>query len=438
MTGVHKEPPQKFSEEYKKVVEDHIESFRPQISHYRREHAPNRRYLPSHLTITDMHKMFVEQQTARNAQTCSLAYYFGLVKAKNISFAMPENDLCERCLKHKKDHPDEDHECETCECSSCDGYTLHRQHAAESRAALAEDTLNMERNPTTTAVYTVDMQKALLMPKLPSKDYYFSRKLVLFNETFAKPGKTDPAAITVLWHEGEAGRKAFNITNSFLAFLQLNRDFQEIVLYSDNCSAQNRNWTLISALPRMVNSPTLNANSITLKFLEPGHTFMSADSVHASIASKMKRQSTIYDLDDYIQMIESSRKQIKTIILNHSHMYKFENESRKTNLRLTNAKVLQFRRGSTSLFWKSTHNGTEDFKEVKFYKTMKCRELESKISAGADLIEGLPTMAAPRGIPAQKKADLLKLASLMPRYKAAFFESLVENTVDDLETEGDY
>ena len=62
------------------------------------------------------------------------------------------------------------------------------------------------------------MQKALLMPKCDTKEYYSSRKLVLFNETFAKPGKNAPAW-TILWHEGEAGKKADDISNAHLHFL---------------------------------------------------------------------------------------------------------------------------------------------------------------------------------------------------------------------------
>ena len=35
--------------------------FSPTVSHYRREHAPNRLYLSSELTITDMHNDFLKK-----------------------------------------------------------------------------------------------------------------------------------------------------------------------------------------------------------------------------------------------------------------------------------------------------------------------------------------------------------------------------------------
>ena len=40
------------------VLRSHVETFGPCISHYRREHAPNKRYLPSDVTIDLMHKDF--------------------------------------------------------------------------------------------------------------------------------------------------------------------------------------------------------------------------------------------------------------------------------------------------------------------------------------------------------------------------------------------
>ena len=61
-------------------------------------------------------------------------------------------------------------------------------------------------------VTSVDMQKALLMPKLEVKDYYFSRKLVLFNETFTTPGSNEES-LCIVWHKRKAGRSASNVSN---------------------------------------------------------------------------------------------------------------------------------------------------------------------------------------------------------------------------------
>jgi len=43
---------------YQHLIEDPIESLNPTVSHYRREHAPNNRYLQSDITVTLMHQLF--------------------------------------------------------------------------------------------------------------------------------------------------------------------------------------------------------------------------------------------------------------------------------------------------------------------------------------------------------------------------------------------
>ena len=40
---------QKKKNELHEKIKQHIESYNPAVSHYRREHAPNRRYLDAHL-----------------------------------------------------------------------------------------------------------------------------------------------------------------------------------------------------------------------------------------------------------------------------------------------------------------------------------------------------------------------------------------------------
>lgn len=436
--GQH-EPSNKLSDAFRDQVIQHIEKYRPQVSHYRRDHAPNRRYLPSELSISEIYRTFSDELISRGEKTCSFPYFYKVFKQQNISFAVPENDLCTKCMKHKQAHPDDDtHDCSSCSCASCIGFPEHKQHAHQARKGLAKDTQRMECNQNDVIVTTVDMQKALCMPKLPIKDYYFSRKLVLFNETFATPGKVNTSATAVLWHEGEAGRKAFNITSSYLAFLRLHRDAQEVILYADNCSSQNKNWTLLSAMTQMVNDPTTGIQTITMKYLEPGHTFMAADSVHGSITTKLKQHSSLFDIEDYQTTIQASRKNMRTVVIDHSQMYRFENEAKKsTGVLLKNVKIAQFRRGSTAMFYKTTHV-QENFVEIKFLKAVPERNLQQKIRRGSNTIDHA-VMDGPRGIPRKKKDDLLKLAALMPRYKATFFENLIVNEgVHDLETTEDY
>jgi len=64
-------------------IRQHILHYHPQVSHYRREHAPNRRYLPNDLTVRSMHDDYLEKFPDN---PCSYETYRKCVSAENISF----------------------------------------------------------------------------------------------------------------------------------------------------------------------------------------------------------------------------------------------------------------------------------------------------------------------------------------------------------------
>jgi len=67
------------------------------------------------------------------------------------------------------------------------------------------------------------------------------------------------------------------------------RDVLKFVFWADNCTAQNKNWTLYSALVIAVNQIN-GPNVIIIKYLTKGHTHMSADGIHGNIESKMRKK----------------------------------------------------------------------------------------------------------------------------------------------------
>ena len=58
--GRHK-PKHAMADDVVNKIDEHIERFHPAISHYRRKHAPHRRYLSPDITIRDMHSFFKEE-----------------------------------------------------------------------------------------------------------------------------------------------------------------------------------------------------------------------------------------------------------------------------------------------------------------------------------------------------------------------------------------
>ena len=64
--------------------------------------------------------------------------------------------------------------------------------------------------PTDKITVSVEMQKVIMLPRLPGiKEAIFCKCLVVFNETFAPTGKkANMKPVGILWHETIEGRSA--------------------------------------------------------------------------------------------------------------------------------------------------------------------------------------------------------------------------------------
>ena len=80
------------------------------------------------------------------------------------------------------------------------------------------------------------------------------------------------------------GRNDEDVSSAYVAALRSIqfRDIQFLTIWVDNCSAQNKNWTLYTALCLEVNS-CMSITEVTLKYFGKGHTFISCDSFHHSV-----------------------------------------------------------------------------------------------------------------------------------------------------------
>ena len=78
---------------------------------------------------------------------------------------------------------------------------------------------------------------------------------------------------------------------------------------------------LSTAMVAEVNRPG-GPETITFKYLEKGHTFMSPDSFHAQGEKGMRKKKNICDLDDFLKIVDSKGKAIEMTYLD---FYLFEN-----------------------------------------------------------------------------------------------------------------
>ncbi|KAL7372602.1 hypothetical protein ABVT39_019186 [Epinephelus coioides] len=209
-----------------KPLHAHIESFHPTVSHYRREHAPCRRYHPSDVSDKPMYADYIKK-----GNHCSHEAYRKVVKSKNISFTKPGEEERENCLLQDQ-HVKADHQGEALEnCPQCERWQNHKFEAVETRLHYRSDA---DRDwPDNTSVRSVDLQKVIMLPRMPGvKSAVFTRRISTYHETFASVGRktNKKKTISVVWHEGIAGRNAKEITSAYGAALEKERDIKHVIL----------------------------------------------------------------------------------------------------------------------------------------------------------------------------------------------------------------
>lgn len=396
----------------------HIEKYNPTISHYRSAHAPYRRYLPIEVTVRAMHEEFKKEKQSE----MSYDTFNQIFKSMNISMATLGHEECEICETHELHM-----KICTCEttCEISQAYRSHKDKYTKARIEYQKDSHSQHGRDE--IFLSADLQKVIMLPQMECfKEAIFTRRLTVFNETFAElgSGKRDYA---VLWHEAISGRQDEDLASTFHEYLLKMRDMERVVIWLDNCGAQNKNWSLYTMLAYLVNSETVQMKNIELKYLEKGHTFMAADAKHKQIQQQMRGKGKVYDFEDFQACVSKARCEVIAMPFSSFREWK-SGMSPYALKKLQNRPYLEkmvhvkFIRGSDEIYFRNSFD--DEFDHVKFLK------------ASFELKCDLPRTCE-RGIPAKKKEDIIKkLIPLMPKNRHQFWESLpVNDKVKDLSVE---
>jgi hypothetical protein len=372
-----------------------------------------------------MHKDYSEKNP--NA-VVSYELYRKHLKTMNISFTRLGNEECEVCESyhlHKKQTAHDVTVQLEAECSICVQYSQHHEKYTKARQLYSghKDLPQNEKQ----IYFTADLEKVIMLPRMETfKSVIFCQRLIAFNQTFAPVGKITNSIkpVTVIWHDGIAGRKQDDIMSAFYAFLIRNRDVDNVNIWLDNCSAQNKNWLLFSLLVHMVNSDLISTNNITLYFFEPGHTFMSSDQVHHQVELAMKKKGKLYDFQDFVDAV-SSINNSKVIVqsLSPDNFINIPNlvsdrRIQKTSPRayLKNMVQVTFKRNDFDLYYKN--NFDDEFTALRFMndKYLKCPRILT-----------ITFRSSPKGIDSSRKSAIIdKLGAIIPPHKLTFWKNLPE------------
>ena len=326
--------------------------------------------------------------------------------------------MCTSCASYEEHHSGQS-ECVGIDdvwepCELCLKHVKHCEAYRAAREAYIHDRENNSENS-----YSVDLEKVLLLPHMPFyKECIFTRRVVMFNETFAKLGGDGCGApLAVIWHEGICGRNDDDITSSWIKALhyiaRVNPTISKVVLWADNCTAQNKNWTLFGALTHFVNLPDCSIDSIEVKYLEPGHTFNSADSFHHKVELSIKKSRFLYDFNDFVTAVAMVGLPLVMSVTDFVQWPNAVGYSRAAKQRplIENIKSVRFERGSIKMEWKESHAPSAEYKSSSFLRLND----ERLILGGCALGEHKTAM---RGISISKYNGIIAaLGRLMPKAK---------------------
>lgn len=263
------------------------------------------------------------------------------------------------------------------------------------------------------------------------KEVLFVPRIICFNESFVPLGKQTKSKkpIAMIWHEATTGRSQSDIISTFNKFLLMHRDAKEVTIWMDNCAAQNKNWSLYCFLIHTINSDDTAINCIKLKYLQTGHTFMSADSFHHQVEKSLQQKGKVLDFEDFKNCVQTSNSGRTTCIeMNVNDFLDVKDCSSRLKLNktvpkpyLSNFCEVNFIRGSKKLLYKTKFN--EEPVELCFLTAKSLKEGVSQ-----------PTIkTSPRGISVVRKRNLIKKLQGMSLSKSRlkFWEELPETAEEE-------
>lgn len=426
--GKHDNRPRNIPDADLELVVNHISSFPCQENHYSRN-SNKKRCLSPDLSITKMYKLFLTKYPDTNVK---LHFYRSTFHERfNLRFGVPRSDTCKVCDKYyiQMAATVNDEELKQLQLQS----TLHHNKADKAYKTLAEDTKAAKDNHNI-VVLCVDLQQVIFTPNLSHSDVYYLRQYSNYNFCIHDMGKN--SATMCLWHESVGKRGSAEISSSIFRFIEKNFEIlspnqeRKLIIWSDRCVGQNNNWRMVALCHYLVSLRYFT--EVNQKFLVTGHSFLPCDRDFALI-EKCKKSAILYDFQDVVKMIESTKiSNLFNILLMEGQFFDMSPIERQMykhpDVKISEARWIQFTcEEPTAIRIRTCHNTLQNWMVYNFIKKPRGKVSQNALSRHYKVINptDLPQLY-PRKLPvnAAKITDLLKLVEYLPQEKRIFYQSL--------------
>ena len=238
-------------------------------SHYCRntESYRNKRFLYTGTSVTYIYKDYCDANIYAFRVFDFFSSHVSLLKPQCIF--VPRKDQCELCIRSNLGTLSEESQ---------------RKHIHDKNVAREQKNKDKAEadGDETKSFWTMDLQSVLLCPKSNASSLYFKTKVHVHNMTYHN-GNTKEG-YCYMWDEcnGDLSSNMFAYLDyhHFEQYIKSHPNITHYIIWSDNCSYQNKNVTLSNMFFHLVR--TYNV-TIDQKYLLTGHTQMECDSMHSYI-----------------------------------------------------------------------------------------------------------------------------------------------------------
>ncbi len=250
------------------------------------------------LNIMKLFQLYKAREVLEGRRAVSFSTYKRIFGTEhNLGFYHPRKDQCQTCAQFQMATEEQKQALQV----KHDAHIQRKGQAQEAKKAAIEDA----KETADTKVITFDLQSVLQIPSSPVSQFYYKRKICMYNLTVYECTPPNNAHCFV-WTEVDGKRGSNDIGSCILQYIQkLPATVTKLILFSDSCAGQNRNQYVMAGLLWAVEKSHLR--DIELYFLETGHTQMECDSMHAEIEFQ-KRHKSLYGVNDWLNLMAAARR----------------------------------------------------------------------------------------------------------------------------------
>lgn len=406
------EKPKKFTDEHRTLIVNQINKIPRCESHYSRAKS-SREYVSPELNV---HRLYKALQTENPNTLVTYKFYTKVFKEEfpKLSFRPPRSDTCRVCdelackIKASK---------KTSELmASKAALEIHHRKAERAFALLKQNAADSQLPGSNQSTICIDLQQVLFVPTLVHSDMFYKRQLSCYN--FCVHTCDTDKAIMCMWHEGVAQRGSNEIISCLLQVFNTNHFKDSLVVWSDNCSGQNKNRVMIFFFMYLVAIGLFI--KIEHKFLLSGHSFLPCDRDFALIEKRKKccKAFVPSELKDIV-LSSTHNKKFEVIEMMKNKFFEFQsvcdNLINTKNINVSKVSMIKYT-ANGRVETKKAFSEVEDWQLVNVFKKGKSVEDLKKVELVID--------NKPADIKADKKQNLLSMIPFLDEKYKDFYLNL--------------